>query len=117
MTTPSDVPTIPLDTPEGPVPIPQLGFGVWQVPDAEVEAAVATALEVGYRHLDTARIYGNEEGVGRAIAASGIPRDELYVTTKCWNDDQGSTASRDAMASSLEKLGLEKVDLYLIHWP
>lgn len=97
--------------------IPQLGFGVFKVNPAETERIVTDALEAGYRHIDTAAVYGNEEGVGRAIAASGIPRDELYVTTKCWNDDQGRTASRDAMATSLEKLGLERVDLYLIHWP
>ena len=75
------------------------------------------ALEIGYRHIDTARIYGNEEGVGRAIAASGIPREELYVTTKLWNDDQGTQSVFDAFDRSLERLGLEHVDLYLIHWP
>lgn len=97
--------------------IPQLGFGVFKVNPAETERIVADALEAGYRHIDTAAIYGNEEGVGRAIAASGIPRDELYITTKCWNDDQGKDASRQAITSSLEKLGLGSVDLYLIHWP
>ena len=75
MTAPADVPTISLTTPQGPINVPQLGFGVWQVPDEDVDAAVASALEVGYRHLDTARIYGNEEGVGRAILASGLARD------------------------------------------
>ena len=97
--------------------IPQLGFGVFKVDPAETERIVTDALEVGYRHLDTARIYGNEEGVGRAIAASGIPRDELYVTTKLWNDDHGTQSALDAFDASLERLGLDHVDLYLIHWP
>jgi 2,5-diketo-D-gluconate reductase A len=97
--------------------IPQLGFGVFKVDPAQTERIVSDALEVGYRHIDTAAIYGNEEGVGRAIAASGIPRDELFVTTKLWNADQGSHSARAALATSLEKLGLDHVDLYLIHWP
>ncbi len=97
--------------------IPQLGFGVFLVDPDEAERIVADALEVGYRHIDTAAIYGNEVGVGRAIAASGIPRDELYITTKLWNSDQGTQSAIDAMDLSLEKLGLERVDLYLIHWP
>ena len=109
--------TIPSVTLNDGTSIPQLGFGVFKVNPAETERIVTDALEAGYRHIDTAAVYGNEEGVGRAIAASGIPRDELYVTTKCWNDDQGRGASRDAMATSLEKLGLDRVDLYLIHWP
>lgn len=71
------------------VEMPQLGFGVWQVPDDEAERAVATALETGYRSIDTAAIYGNEEGTGKAIAASGVPREDLFVTTKLWNGDQG----------------------------
>jgi 2,5-diketo-D-gluconate reductase A len=97
--------------------IPQLGFGVFKVEPAETERIVADALEIGYRHIDTAAIYGNEEGVGRAIAASGIPRDELYITTKLWNSDQGTQSAFDAMQLSLERLGLDQVDLYLIHWP
>jgi len=97
--------------------IPQLGFGVFRVDPAETERIVSDALEVGYRHIDTAAIYGNEEGVGRAIAASGIPRDELYITTKLWNSDQGTQSAFDAIDLSLEKLGLESVNLYLIHWP
>ncbi|MEV8314424.1 aldo/keto reductase [Streptomyces sp. NPDC059900] len=97
--------------------MPQLGFGVWQVPDDEAETAVATALEAGYRSIDTAAIYGNEEGTGRAIAASGVARDELFVTTKLWNNDQGYDSTLRAFDSSLEKLGLDHVDLYLIHWP
>lgn len=97
--------------------IPQLGFGVFRVDPEETERIVSDALEVGYRHIDTTAIYGNEIGVGRAIAASGIPRDELYITTKLWNSDQGTQSAIDAMDLSLEKLGLDHVDLYLIHWP
>ncbi|MDO9590015.1 MAG: aldo/keto reductase, partial [Microcella sp.] len=78
---------------------------------------VGDALEVGYRHIDTARIYKNEAGVGKAIAASGVPRDELFITTKLWNSDQGRDTVRAAAEASLERLGLEQVDLYLIHWP
>ncbi|MGP4086389.1 aldo/keto reductase [Streptomyces sp. KR55] len=99
------------------VAMPQLGFGVWQVPDDEAERAVATALEAGYRSIDTAAIYGNEEGTGRAIAASGLPREDLFVTTKLWNSDQGYESTLRAFDVSLGKLGLEYVDLYLIHWP
>ncbi|SDS37008.1 aldo/keto reductase [Agrococcus carbonis] len=97
--------------------IPQLGFGVFKVDPAETERIVSEALEAGYRHIDTAAVYRNEEGVGRAIAASGIPRDELFVTTKLWNDRRGAAEARGAMGESLEKLGLSHVDLYLIHWP
>ncbi|GEK79621.1 aldo/keto reductase [Agrococcus baldri] len=97
--------------------IPQLGFGVFKVDPAETERIVTDALEAGYRHIDTAAVYRNEEGVGRAIAASGIPRDELFVTTKLWNDRRGADDTRAAMGESLEKLGLSHVDLYLIHWP
>jgi 2,5-diketo-D-gluconate reductase A len=95
--------------------IPQLGFGVFKVDPAETTRIVTDALEVGYRHIDTAAIYGNEEGVGRALAATGIPRDELFVTTKLWNDRQ--TDAENAFEESLGKLGLDYVDLYLIHWP
>nr|WP_202426245.1 aldo/keto reductase [Streptomyces sp. HUCO-GS316] len=97
--------------------MPQLGFGVWQVPDDEAERAVATALETGYRSIDTAAIYGNEEGTGKAVAASGIPREDIFVTTKLWNSDQGYDSTLRAFDASLDKLGLEYVDLYLIHWP
>lgn len=97
--------------------IPQLGFGVFLVDPPETERIVADALEVGYRHIDTARIYDNEEGVGRALAASGVPRDELYITTKLWNSDQGKQSALDAFDASLDRLGLDYVDLYLIHWP
>ena len=97
--------------------IPQLGFGVWQVSTSDIVSSVAKALEVGYRHIDTAAIYGNEEGVGAAIADSGIPRDELFITTKLWNDSHGVDAAVAAATTSLAKLGLDYVDLYLIHWP
>ncbi|UNK71881.1 aldo/keto reductase [Microbacterium sp. H1-D42] len=97
--------------------IPQLGYGVFLVPADEAERAVSDALEVGYRHIDTAAIYKNEEGVGAAIAKSGIPRDELFITTKLWNDRHDGDEPRAAIAESLDKLGLEQVDLYLTHWP
>jgi 2,5-diketo-D-gluconate reductase A len=99
------------------VAMPQLGFGVWQVPDDEAAKAVATALEAGYRSVDTAAIYENEEGTGRAVAASGIPREELFITTKLWNSDQGYDSTLRAFDASLDKLGLDYIDLYLIHWP
>jgi len=97
--------------------IPQLGFGVFQVKPEETQEVVERALEVGYRHLDTAQMYGNEEGVGRAIAASGLPRDELYVTTKLNNGFHRPDDARREFAASLERLGLDHVDLFLIHWP
>ncbi|HZC27299.1 MAG TPA: aldo/keto reductase [Actinopolymorphaceae bacterium] len=109
--------TVPLVTLNNGVQIPQLGFGVWQVPDDEAVAAVRTALEVGYRSIDTAAIYRNEEGTGKAIAASGIDREELFVTTKLWNGAQGYDSTLVAFDESLTKLGLDYVDLYLIHWP
>ncbi|WP_329342287.1 aldo/keto reductase [Streptomyces sp. NBC_00663] len=99
------------------IEIPQLGFGVFQVPDPETAEAVTSALDAGYRSIDTAAIYGNETGVGQALAASGIARDELFVTTKLWNADQGYDATLRAFDASLAKLGLDFVDLYLIHWP
>ncbi|WP_123304922.1 aldo/keto reductase [Bogoriella caseilytica] len=97
--------------------IPQLGFGVYKVAPDEAERIVSDALEAGYRHIDTARLYGNEAGVGRAIVNSGIPREELFITTKLWNDDHGRQSAFDAIDASLERLGLDRVDLYLIHWP
>jgi diketogulonate reductase-like aldo/keto reductase len=97
--------------------MPKLGFGVWKVKDDEAETAVKKAIEVGYRSIDTAKIYGNEEGVGRAIAAAGVPREELFITTKVWNTDQGYENTLKAFDASLERLGLDYVDLYLIHWP
>ena len=102
----------------GDVAIPQLGFGVFKVQEgAEVKDAVAAALDVGYRHIDTATIYRNEEGVGRAIAASGILRSDLFITTKLWNSDQGYGTAFAGMDASLSGLGLDYVDLYLVHWP
>ncbi|MBB4983930.1 MULTISPECIES: aldo/keto reductase [Streptomyces] len=111
---PSATPTVKLNNG---VEIPQLGFGVFQVPDDETTAAVTAALETGYRSIDTAAVYGNETGVGRALAASGLPREELFVTTKLWNADQGYDATLRAFDAGLGKLGLDHVDLYLIHWP
>ncbi|MGW3243793.1 aldo/keto reductase [Streptomyces sp. NPDC001070] len=112
MTTP-----IPNVTLNNGVTMPQLGFGVFQVPDAETAATVTAALESGYRSIDTAAIYGNEAGVGQALASSGIARDELFITTKLWNSDQGYDRTLAAFDASLAKLGLDHVDLYLIHWP
>lgn len=109
--------TVPTITLNDGATIPQLGFGVWQVPADEAETVVAEALKVGYRHIDNAAVYGNEEGVGRAIAASGIPREELFITTKVWVSDFKAGNTKQALRTSLEKLGLDYVDLYLIHWP
>ncbi|GAA3923458.1 aldo/keto reductase [Streptomyces gulbargensis] len=114
MSTDSKVPSVTLNNG---VTMPQLGFGVWQVPDDEAATAVSTALEAGYRSIDTAAIYENERGTGRALASSGIPREELFVTTKLWNSEQGHDSALRAFDASLEKLGLDYVDLYLIHWP
>jgi methylglyoxal/glyoxal reductase len=100
------------------VKMPWLGFGVFKVQEGEeVVNSVKTALEVGYRSIDTAAIYRNEEGVGQAIAESNVPREELFVTTKVWNGDQGYEATLAAFETSLNKLGLDYLDLYLIHWP
>nr|MCY0984189.1 aldo/keto reductase [Streptomyces tirandamycinicus] len=110
----SKVPSITLNNG---VAMPQLGFGVWQVPDDEAAKAVGTALEAGYRSIDTAAVYENEKGTGQAVAASGIPREELFVTTKLWNSDQGYDSTLRAFDASLTRLGLDYVDLYLIHWP
>lgn len=97
--------------------IPQFGVGVWQVPPGDAERVVSDALELGYRHVDTAQMYGNEEGVGAAIARSGLAREDFYVTTKLNNNRHEPGAAKDSLRVSLEKLGLEKVDLFLIHWP
>ncbi|MBN7441479.1 aldo/keto reductase [Mycobacteroides abscessus] len=97
--------------------IPQLGYGVWQVPDDQAHAAVSAALQVGYRSIDTAKIYDNEAGTGAAIAESGIPRGDVFLTTKLWNSDQGYDNALRAFDASLERLGTDYVDLYLIHWP
>jgi 2,5-diketo-D-gluconate reductase A len=117
--TPSDgkaaaIPTVTLNDDHV---LPVIGLGVGELSDADTEQAVSAALEAGYRLIDTAAAYGNEEAVGRAIAASGVPRKELFVTTKLATDDQGFQSSQDALRASLDRLGLEYVDLYLIHWP
>jgi diketogulonate reductase-like aldo/keto reductase len=113
--------TITLDTTvalHGNTNIPLLGFGTFKIKDGQdVEHAVATALELGYRHIDTAMLYHNEEGIGRAIAASGIDRSEVFVTTKVWNSDQGYESTLAAIDGSLGRLGMTYVDLYLVHWP
>ncbi|MBV9162604.1 MAG: aldo/keto reductase [Pseudonocardiales bacterium] len=110
----SDVPTITLNNN---VQIPQLGFGVFQVPPQDTERVVSTALETGYRSIDTAAAYQNERGVGRAIASCGLDRDEVFVTTKLWNSDHGYDQALRAFDASARRLGLDTVDLYLIHWP
>ena len=112
-----EIMSIPTITLNNGIEMPQLGFGVFQVPDDETTAAVAEALRVGYRSIDTAAVYGNEAGVGRAIAESGIDRSDLFITSKVWNSDQGFDATLRAYDKALEKLGLEQLDLYLIHWP
>ena len=97
------------------IELPLLGFGTWQMRGGGARAAVADALELGYRHVDTAQMYGNEREVGRAIAESGVPRDEVFVTTKLWPDSAGQ--ARETLLESLDALGVEQVDLWLIHWP
>lgn len=98
--------------------IPALGFGTWEInPENEVRRLVDVALQAGYRSIDTARIYGNEHGVGDALRESGIARSEVFISTKLWNDDQGYDRTMRAVEKSLERLGLEYLDLYLIHWP
>jgi 2,5-diketo-D-gluconate reductase A len=97
--------------------IPQLGLGVYKVADSAAEALVVGAIEAGYRHIDTATLYRNERGVGAGVRVSGIPRDEVFVTTKVWNSDQGRDKTLQAFETSLDQLGFDYVDLYLIHWP
>jgi diketogulonate reductase-like aldo/keto reductase len=106
--------TLPLNTGAR---IPLVGLGVWQTPVGVTQQAVAAALALGYRHVDTARIYNNEADVGAAVRASGLPREQIFVTTKLWNDDQGYDRALRACDASLDRLGLEYVDLYLMHWP
>ncbi|WP_256795991.1 aldo/keto reductase [Terrabacter sp. Ter38] len=116
MTTHESAPTIDLGHASTPgLTIPQIGFGVWEVPDAAVDAAFAQALDDGYRHIDTARIYGNEEGVGRVLAREDVDRDSVFVTTKVWNDDHTDVPA--AFDASMQRLGIDVLDLYLIHWP
>ncbi len=109
-----DVPNITLNDGNA---IPQLGYGVWRIGNEETVAAVSSALEVGYRHIDTAAIYGNETGVGQAIRQSGVARGDVFLTTKLWNAGQGFDATLKACEESLTRLGTDYVDLYLIHWP
>jgi diketogulonate reductase-like aldo/keto reductase len=97
--------------------MPQLGYGVFQVSDEEAEHAVEVALRDGYRSIDTASAYGNEEGVGRALREAGLPREELFITTKLWNTDQGHDSTLRSFDASMRRLGLDHLDLYLIHWP
>jgi 2,5-diketo-D-gluconate reductase A len=110
----SQLPTIAL---RGDVDIPQLGFGTFQVPPRDTVEVVLRALDAGYRHIDTASAYRNEAQVGQAIRASGLDRDEIFVTTKCFNDDHGHERARRAFKDSLDRLELDHLDLYLIHWP
>jgi 2,5-diketo-D-gluconate reductase A len=107
----------PITTLNNGVQIPQLGFGVWRVSNEESIPAVTKALEVGYRHIDTAALYHNEEGVGQAIRASGIPRQDIFVTTKLWPSEFGREAAVAGFEASLKRLDLEYVDLFLLHWP
>jgi 2,5-diketo-D-gluconate reductase A len=109
--------TVPTVTLSNGVEMPVLGFGVFQVPPEQTEEAVAAALDAGYRSLDTAAAYRNEEAVGRAIGSSGVPRDELFITTKLWVQDAGEDSARRALESSIRRLGLDYLDLYLIHQP
>lgn len=100
------------------LPIPAIGYGTWRTSEGdEVEQAVTNALGAGYRFIDTAKIYGNEVGVGKAILASGIPRQEIFIATKLWNEDQGHDSTLKAFDESLNRLGVDYVDLYLVHWP
>jgi 2,5-diketo-D-gluconate reductase A len=108
------VPSLPLN--DGRT-IPQLGFGVFQIPPPDTEAATATALEIGYRHIDTAEMYGNERGVGRAVASSGLDRADVFVTSKLNNGFHRPDVARQAFARTLDELGFDYVDLFLIHWP
>ncbi|WP_286917742.1 MULTISPECIES: aldo/keto reductase [Pseudomonas] len=110
------MPHAPLITLNDGIQIPQLGLGVWQLDDDQAYDSSVAALKAGYRHIDTAMIYGNEAGVGRAVAESELDRDEIFITTKLWNTDQGYDSTLRAFDASMAKLGLEQLDLYLIHW-
>ncbi len=114
MSAPGQVPEIRLS---GEVDIPQLGFGVFQVPPKDTAEVATRALLAGYRHIDTAAAYGNEAGVGQAVHAAGLDRGDVFITTKCFNDDQGYQQARRAFKASLHQLELEYLDMYLIHWP
>ena len=114
MSTDTPVPHVHLN--DG-VEIPQIGLGVWRASDEEASAAVQDALAAGYRHVDTAMIYKNERGVGRGVGDSGVGRDEVFLTSKIWNDDIRAGTTRDALEGTLERLGVERIDLMLLHWP
>lgn len=114
MATLPPVPSVPLG--DG-VSIPQVGLGVFQIPDDEAATVVRTALDVGYRAIDTAAVYGNETGVGEALRSTDVARDDVFVTTKVWNDDQGYDSTLRACDASRDRLGIDVIDLYLIHWP
>ncbi|MFL0238209.1 MULTISPECIES: aldo/keto reductase [Mycobacteriaceae] len=116
MADPSGAPSPTLTLNDG-TSIPVVGLGVWQTPAEDTERAVSAALHAGYRHIDTAAAYGNEDGVGRAVAASGIPREDVFIVTKLWNSDQGYEKTLTAFDASMARLGLDYLDLYLIHWP
>jgi 2,5-diketo-D-gluconate reductase A len=106
----------PIELNDG-IAMPRIGYGTYKVGDDEAQHAVEAALATGYRLIDTAEMYGNEVGVGRAVAASGVPREEVFLTTKVWNDHHGAGPARAALEASLERLGTDYLDLYLIHWP
>jgi 2,5-diketo-D-gluconate reductase A len=110
----ADQPTVRLNTGAG---MPQLGFGVFKIPNSQTAEVVRTALEIGYRSIDTAAMYGNEEGVGEAMRDSGLPRRDVFVTSKLWNDAHGKEDALRAFEDSRRRLGLDYIDLYLIHWP
>jgi 2,5-diketo-D-gluconate reductase A len=114
VTSSSPVPVVTLRDGEA---IPQLGFGVFQVPPEDTADVVTRALQAGYRHIDTASAYRNEAGVGQAVRAAGLAREEVFITTKLWNADQGHDSAKRALRASLDRLEMEHVDLYLIHWP
>ena len=109
--------TVPRLTLNNGVDIPQVGYGVFKIPAEDTTKAVLTALDTGYRHIDTARLYRNEDAVGAAVRESGLPRDEVFVTSKVWNDDHGYDSTLRAFDASLARLGFDVLDLYLIHWP
>lgn len=119
MSTRSSMPHVPHLTLNNGVEIPQLGFGVWKIPAGETERAVGTALEVGYRSIDTAALYGNEAEVAAAVRASGLPRDDVFLTSKVWNTDHGYDETLAAFDASMQRFGagIDYLDLYLIHWP
>ena len=114
---PSTTDQVPLVALRGGVEIPQLGFGVFQVPAQDTTEVVLRTLQAGYRHIDTAAAYGNEAGVGQAVRAAGLDHHEVFITTKCFNDDHGYEQAKQALRASLDRLEMSYVDLYLIHWP